>query len=67
MCRGYLPFAYIFEGVELVRKIKLDKITTAEISYKDISIWQDGSLVILDKEQILELAQIIQKGEMANV
>lgn len=50
-----------------MKKIKLDKITTVEFSHKDISIWQDGSLVVLDNEQVLELAKEIQKGEIANV
>jgi len=38
----------------------LDKITKVEFSYKDVTIYQDGDLVVIDKDQILELAQLIQ-------
>jgi len=38
----------------------LDKITKVEFSYQDVTIYQDGDLVVIDKDQILELAQLIQ-------
>jgi hypothetical protein len=43
----------------LIHKKKLDTITSVEFSYKDVTIYQDGSLVVLDKEQILEIARLI--------
>ncbi len=44
-------------------KWQLDKLTRIEFSKKDISIWQDGSLVILDKEQVFELVELIEKHD----
>jgi hypothetical protein len=43
----------------LIHKKKIDTITTVEFSYKDITIYQDGALVVLDKDHILELARLI--------
>lgn len=44
---------------KLIHAKKLNKITQAKFSYNDVSIEQDGHLVVLDKEEILELAQLI--------
>lgn len=43
----------------LIHKKQLDVITSVEFSYKDVTIMQDGSLVVLDKDQWLEIAQLI--------
>lgn len=44
----------------LIHGKQLDKITKVEFSYKDITIMQDGALVVIDKDQILELARLIE-------
>ncbi len=44
-------------------KWQLDKITKIEFSKKDISIWQDNSLVMLGKEQVFELVELIEKHD----
>jgi len=44
----------------MIHNKQLDKITKVEFSYKDVTIYQDGDLVVIDKDQILELAQLIQ-------
>lgn len=44
----------------MIHNKQLDKITKVEFSYKDVTIYQDGDLVVVDKDQILELAQLIQ-------
>ena len=44
----------------IIHNKQLDKITKVEFSYKDVTIYQDGDLVVIDKDQILELAQLIQ-------
>ena len=44
----------------MIHAKQLDKITKVEFSYKDVTIYQDGDLVVVDKDQILELAQFIQ-------
>lgn len=43
----------------LIHRKQLDTITQVEFSYKDVTIYQEGSLVVLDKEHILELARLI--------
>ena len=43
----------------LIHKKQLDKITSVEFSYNDVSIWQEGALVVLTKDEVLELAQLI--------
>jgi hypothetical protein len=47
----------------MIRKIihakRLNKITHVKFSYNDVSVEQDGDLVVLDKDEILELAQLI--------
>jgi hypothetical protein len=43
----------------LIHKKQLDVITSVEFSYKDVTITQDGALVVVDKEHILELARLI--------
>jgi hypothetical protein len=47
----------------LIHKKIINKITHAEFSYEDVSIWQEGSLVLLTKLEIVELAQMILKEE----
>jgi hypothetical protein len=47
----------------LIHKKTINKITTAEFSYEDVSIWQEGSLVLLTKLEIVELAQLIVNEE----
>ena len=43
----------------------INKITRAEFTDYDISIWQENSLVLLTREEILELAkEIKQENEM---
>ena len=46
--------------IRMIHNKQLDKITKVEFSYKDVTIYQDGDLVVIDKDQILELAQLIQ-------
>lgn len=43
----------------LIHKKQLDAITSVEFSYKDVSIWQEGALVVLTKDEVLEIAQLI--------
>lgn len=43
----------------LIHAKKLNKLTSVKFSYNDVSIEQDGDLVVLDKDEILELAQLI--------
>jgi hypothetical protein len=43
----------------LIHRKRLDVITMVEFSYKDVTIMQDGALVVVDKEHILELARLI--------
>jgi hypothetical protein len=43
----------------LIHKKQLDVITSVEFHRKDVTIVQDGSLVVLDKDQWLEIAQLI--------
>jgi hypothetical protein len=43
----------------LIHAKRLNKLTQAKFSYNDVSIEQDGDLVVLDKDEILELAQLI--------
>jgi len=47
----------------LIHKKTINKITHAEFSYEDVSIWQEGSLVLLTKLEIVELAQLIVNEE----
>jgi hypothetical protein len=47
----------------LIHKKRINKITEAEFSYEDVSIWQDGALVLLTKVENVELAQIIVNEE----
>ena len=44
----------------LIHKKQLDPITSVEFSYKDVSIWQDGSLVVLTKDEVIEIAKLIE-------
>jgi hypothetical protein len=52
------------ENGNVIRRIihakQLNKITAVQFSYKDLTITQDGALVVLDKNEILELAQLIK-------
>lgn len=43
----------------LIHKKQINRITQVEFSYNDITVIQDGSLVVLDKDEIIELARII--------
>jgi hypothetical protein len=43
----------------LIHAKALNRLTQVKFSYNDVSIEQDGDLVVLDKDEILELAQII--------
>jgi hypothetical protein len=43
----------------LIHRKKLNVITSVEFSYKDVTVLQEGSLVVLDKDEILEIAQLI--------
>ncbi len=43
----------------LIHRKQLNKITSVDFSYNDVTITQDGALVVLDKEEILELALLI--------
>jgi hypothetical protein len=47
----------------LIHKKTINKITHAEFSYDDVSIWQEGSLVLLTKLEIVELAKLIVDEE----
>lgn len=47
----------------LIHKKRLNKITRAEFHEEDVSIYQEESMVILDKAEIIELAQIIMNEE----
>lgn len=44
----------------IIHSKQLDRLTKVDFSYKDVIIYQDGDLVVIDKDQILELAQLIQ-------
>ena len=52
--------------IRMIHNKQLDKITKVEFSYKDVTIYQDGDLVVIDKDQILELAQLIQNERNDN-
>jgi hypothetical protein len=43
----------------LIHKKQLNVITSVEFSYNDVTVTQDGALVVLDKDEILEIAQLI--------
>jgi hypothetical protein len=47
----------------LIHKKRLNDITLVEFHGDDISIFQEESMVILDKAEIIELAQIIMNEE----
>jgi hypothetical protein len=44
----------------LIHKKQLNIITSVEFSYKDVTILQEGSLVVLEKDEIIELARMIE-------
>lgn len=44
----------------LIHKKKINRITEANFSYNDVVLIQDGDMVVLDKAEILELAQLIK-------
>ncbi len=44
----------------LIHKKQIDAITSIEFSYNDVSIWQDGALVVLTKEEVLKIAKLIE-------
>jgi hypothetical protein len=43
----------------LIHKKQLNVITSVEFSYNDVTVTQDGALVVLDKDEILEIANLI--------
>ena len=45
---------------KIIHAKQLDSITKVEFSYEDITVYQEGALVVLTKDEILELAQLIQ-------
>lgn len=45
---------------KIIHAKQLDSITKVEFSYKDITIYQEGALVVITKDEVLELAQLIQ-------
>jgi hypothetical protein len=47
-------------------KVDLDDITKVDFSYNDVTIWQDGSFVILRKDEVLKLAEIIESEKQKN-
>jgi|RhiMethySRZTD1v2_1073278.scaffolds.fasta_scaffold993482_2 hypothetical protein len=44
----------------LIHRKRLNKITAVEFHENDVSIIQEETLVVLDKEEILELARLIE-------
>jgi hypothetical protein len=44
----------------LIHKKQLNVITSVEFSYKDVTVLQEGSLVVLEKDEIIELARMIE-------
>lgn len=47
----------------IIHAKQLDSITKVEFSYKDITIYQENALVLLTKDQIIELATLILAEE----
>jgi hypothetical protein len=45
---------------KLIHKKQINRMTSATFSYNDVVIVQEGEMVILEKDEILELAQLIQ-------
>lgn len=50
----------------IIHKKQLNVITSVEFSYKDVSVMQEGSLVVLDKDEILEIARLIENERKDN-
>ena len=50
----------------IIHKKQLNVITSVEFSYKDVTVMQDGSLVVLDKDEILQIARLIENERMDN-
>jgi hypothetical protein len=44
----------------IIHAKQLNKITAVKFSYEDVSIEQDGHLVVLDKDEIIEIARLIE-------
>lgn len=44
----------------LIHAKRINKITKVLFSYEDVSIEQDGALVVLDKDEIIEIARLIE-------
>jgi hypothetical protein len=44
----------------LIHAKKLNKITKVLFSYNDVSVEQDGHVVVLDKDEIIEIARLIE-------
>jgi hypothetical protein len=47
-------------GLRVIHNKRINEGTQAFFSYEDVTITQDGSLVVLEKSEILDLARIIQ-------
>ena len=45
---------------KLIHNKQLNAITSVEFSYNDLTILQDGHMILLEKDEVLELAQLIQ-------
>jgi hypothetical protein len=50
----------------IIHAKRLDKLTKVEFHIDDITIIQEGAIVVLYKEQILELARIITNEKFEN-
>ena len=50
----------------LIHKKQLNVITSVEFSYKDVTVLQEGALVVLDKDEILEIARLIENERIDN-
>jgi hypothetical protein len=50
----------------LIHKKQLNIITSVEFSYKDVTILQEGALVVVDKDEILQIARLIENERMDN-
>jgi hypothetical protein len=50
----------------MIHKKQIDNITSVEFHRNDLTILQDGSLVVLLKDDILRLAQLIENEKRDN-
>jgi hypothetical protein len=56
---GFVGVGRRYSMKRLIHRKQLNKITSVEFSYNDVTITQDGALVVLDKDEILEIANLI--------